>query len=78
MVFLIGSALSGLSQNMVQLIAFRGIQGLGAGGLMAMAFAIIADMVSPRERGRYQGYFGATFALSSVAGPLAAGSSSTT
>ncbi len=72
-IFLIGSALSGLSQNMGQLVAFRGIQGLGAGGLMAMAMTIIADVVSPRDRGRYQGYFGATFALSSVAGPLLGG-----
>ena len=72
-IFLVGSVLAGLSQNMLELIAFRGIQGLGAGGLMAMAFTIIADMVSPRERGRYQGYFGATFALSSIAGPLLGG-----
>ena len=72
-IFLVGSVLSGLSQNMAELIAFRGIQGLGAGGLMAMAFTIIADVVSPRERGRYQGYFGATFALSSMAGPLLGG-----
>jgi len=72
-IFLVGSVLAGLSQNMAELITFRGIQGLGAGGLMAMAFTIIADMVSPRERGRYQGYFGATFALSSIAGPLLGG-----
>ena len=72
-IFLVGSVLSGLSQNMVELIAFRGIQGLGAGGLMALAMTIIADVVSPRERGRYQGYFGATFALSSIAGPLLGG-----
>ena len=72
-IFLVGSALSGLSQNMAQLIAFRAVQGLGAGGLMAMAMAIIGDIVSPRERGRYQGYTGAVFALSSVAGPLAGG-----
>jgi EmrB/QacA subfamily drug resistance transporter len=72
-IFLVGSVLSGLSQNMVQLIAFRGIQGLGAGGLMALAMTIIADVVSPRDRGRYQGYIGATFALSSIAGPLLGG-----
>ena len=72
-IFLIGSALAGLSQNMMQLVAFRGIQGLGAGGLMAMGMTIIADVVSPRERGRYQGYLGATFALSSIVGPLLGG-----
>ena len=72
-IFLVGSVLAGLSQNMLELIAFRGIQGLGAGGLLAMAMTIIADVVSPRERGRYQGYFGAVFALSSIAGPLLGG-----
>ncbi|MGW0432360.1 MDR family MFS transporter [Micromonospora sp. NPDC003197] len=71
--FLIGSLLAGLSQNMVQLIVTRGIQGLGAGGLMTLAFTIISDVVSPRERGRYQGLFGAVFGLSSVAGPLVGG-----
>jgi EmrB/QacA subfamily drug resistance transporter len=71
--FLVGSLLAGLSQNMVSLIAFRGVQGLGAGGLMTLAFTIISDAVSPRERGRYQGLFGAVFGLSSVAGPLAGG-----
>jgi EmrB/QacA subfamily drug resistance transporter len=71
--FLAGSALSGLSQSMYQLIAFRAIQGIGAGGLMTLAFAIIGDVISPRDRGRYQGYFGAVFAVSSVVGPLIGG-----
>lgn len=72
-IFLAGSALAGLSQNMPQLVAFRAVQGIGAGGLMALGMTIIADVVAPRERGRYQGYFGAVFALSSVAGPLLGG-----
>lgn len=72
-VFLVGSALCGASQNMYELIAFRGLQGIGGGGLISLAFAIIGDVISPRERGRYQGYFGAIFGMSSVIGPLAGG-----
>jgi len=72
-IFLLGSALSGLSQNMLELIAFRALQGLGAGGLMTLAMTIIGEVVPPRDRGRYQGLIGAVFALSSVAGPLLGG-----
>ena len=72
-IFLAGSALSGISQSMNELIAFRAVQGLGAGGLMALAMAIVGDIVSPRERGRYQGYIGGVFAFASVTGPLIGG-----
>src|SRR3954451_15030724 len=72
-VFLIGSLLSGAAQDLTQLIAFRALQGLGAGGLMTLAMAIVAELVSPRERGRYQGYIQMVFVVASVAGPLLGG-----
>jgi EmrB/QacA subfamily drug resistance transporter len=72
-VFLAGSVLSGLAQNMVQLIMFRALQGVGGGGLMIGAQAIIADLVSPRERGKYMGLIGGAFGLASISGPLLGG-----
>jgi EmrB/QacA subfamily drug resistance transporter len=72
-VFLVGSVLSGLSQSMAELIAFRALQGLGAGGLMVSVMAIIGDLVPPRERGRFQGYFVAVMALAMIGGPLLGG-----
>jgi EmrB/QacA subfamily drug resistance transporter len=71
--FLAGSLLCGLSQEMWQLIAFRGIQGLGAGAIFPIALAVIGDLFSPRERGKYQGLFGAVFALASLLGPALGG-----
>jgi EmrB/QacA subfamily drug resistance transporter len=72
-IFLAGSMLSGLSRSMTELVGFRAVQGIGAGGLMVGAQAIIADIVPPRERGRYIGLIGSVFAVASVAGPLLGG-----
>ncbi|MGY0062229.1 MDR family MFS transporter [Streptomyces sp. LZ34] len=72
-IFLVGSALCGLARNMPELIAFRALQGLGGGGLIVLSMAIVGDIVTPRERGRYQGLFGAVFGAASVLGPLLGG-----
>ena len=72
-VFLVGSALSGMAASMYELAAFRAVQGIGAGGLFSLVLAIIGDIVSPRERARYQGYFLAVFGTSSVLGPVVGG-----
>jgi EmrB/QacA subfamily drug resistance transporter len=72
-IFLIGSALCGLSQNMTELIGFRALQGLGGGGLLVTTIAVVGDIIPPRERGRYQGFFGAVFGVSTVIGPLMGG-----
>jgi EmrB/QacA subfamily drug resistance transporter len=72
-VFVVGSVLSGIAQSIGQLIAFRALQGIGAGGVMTLAMATVGDLVSPRERGRYQGYIQLTFLLASLAGPLIGG-----
>jgi EmrB/QacA subfamily drug resistance transporter len=72
-IFIVGSLLAGVSQTMLQLILTRGLQGIGGGGVLAMCFSIIGDVIPARERGRYMGFFTATFAAASVAGPLLGG-----
>ena len=73
LIFLAGSVLCGVSQSMNQLVAARALQGIGAGGLMSLVLAIVGDVIPPRQRGKYMGYFGAVFGVSSVAGPLLGG-----
>src|SRR5881275_1239515 len=72
-IFLIGSMLCGIAQNMPELIAFRALQGLGAGGLITTTIAVVGDIIPPRDRGRYQGIFGAVFGVSTIIGPLLGG-----
>jgi EmrB/QacA subfamily drug resistance transporter len=72
-IFLIGSILCGLAQNMPELIAFRALQGLGAGGLITTTIAVVGDIIPPRDRGKYQGIFGAVFGVSTIVGPLLGG-----
>jgi MFS family permease len=76
-IFLAGSALCGMAHSMWQLIGFRALQGLGAGGLVPIAQAIVGDVVAPRDRGRYQGLFTSVFATASLAGPLVGGALTT-
>ncbi len=73
LVFLVGSALCGVAQSMTQLIIFRGLQGIGGGGLIVITLAMTGDLVSPRDRGKYQGLFGAAFGLATIVGPLLGG-----
>ncbi len=72
-VFLVGSALCGVAQNMLQLIVFRALEGAGGGGLIVITIAVIGDLIPPRERGRYQGFFGAVFGVATIVGPLVGG-----
>lgn len=73
LVFLLGSALCGTARSIGELIAFRAIQGVGGGGVLVLPMVVVGDLIPPRRRGRYQGYFGATFAVANVTGPLAGG-----